>query len=123
MSATAAPKRRRKSISPSISNSNSAKLTDAGVAQLSKLGVALNAPELKGLSFRIVGHTDAVGAPDYNVALSERRADAVGAYLQQYYSVNPSRLALEGRGASELKDPAHPEDGVNRRVQVVTVTH
>lgn len=101
---------------------NSAHLTPEGVQMLGNLGVALNDPNLKTLRFRIVGHTDARGGPDYNLALSQRRAEAVGAYLNQTYGVDAGRLDLQGRGAAELKDPDHPEDGVNRRVQVVTLT-
>lgn len=100
---------------------DSANLTPEGVQALGALGVALNDPNLKALRFRIVGHTDARGGPDYNLALSERRAEAVGAYLARVYGVDGARLDLQGKGASELKDPGHPQDGVNRRVQVVTL--
>jgi flagellar motor protein MotB len=31
-------------------------------------------------------------------------------------------LSAKGYGKSQLLDPANPEDGVNRRVQVINVT-
>ncbi|MFL6709823.1 MAG: OmpA family protein [Massilia sp.] len=44
-----------------------------------------------------VGHTDAVGSDRYNQALSQRRADAVKAYLVQK-GLEPARLFSEGKG-------------------------
>ena len=44
-----------------------------------------------------VGHTDAVGSDRYNQALSQRRADAVKAYLVQK-GIEPARLFSEGKG-------------------------
>ncbi len=88
---------------------------------LDTLGKALRDPRLAGLSFEIIGHTDARGSDDYNLELSRRRAEAVRAYLVQFHRVDASHLKAEGRGKSQLKDPARPDDGVNRRVQVRTV--
>jgi outer membrane protein OmpA-like peptidoglycan-associated protein len=43
-------------------------------------GILLVYPDL---SLEVAGHTDSVGDDDYNQALSERRAEAVRAYLIQ----------------------------------------
>jgi outer membrane protein OmpA-like peptidoglycan-associated protein len=82
------------------------------------LGKALKDPRLAGQRFSIVGHTDARGGDAYNLALSRRRAEAVRARLVQFHGVDAARLVAEGHGMRELKDPAHPESGINRRVQV-----
>jgi len=100
---------------------DSARLTNDGAITLSALGKALIDHRLDGMRFRIVGHTDAVGAPDYNLELSKLRAATVGAYLLQFYGIESSRLDLYGAGATQLRDPYHPTDGINRRVQVVTL--
>lgn len=44
-----------------------------------------------------VGHTDSVGSDRYNQALSQRRAEAVKAYLVQK-GIDPARLYTEGKG-------------------------
>jgi outer membrane protein OmpA-like peptidoglycan-associated protein len=48
----------------------------------------------------IEGHTDSIGSDSYNQALSERRAQAVKAYLVSQ-GVAASRLSTEGKGESE----------------------
>ena len=60
---------------------NSDKLTQAAKENLDQFAQALKDPRLKGQSFEIDGHTDATGAEDYNLGLSERRASSVVAYL------------------------------------------
>ena len=65
----------------------------------------------------IIGHTDGLGDDDYNLALSQRRAEAVKSYLVSTYNVDPSRLVTVGRGESELLDAANPESPINRRVE------
>jgi outer membrane protein OmpA-like peptidoglycan-associated protein len=50
-----------------------------------------------GMSIEIVGHADAIGSGAYNQALSERRAQAVGARLLDY-GVAFQRISASGRG-------------------------
>ncbi|MEO6540201.1 MAG: OmpA family protein, partial [Ferruginibacter sp.] len=66
----------------------------------------------------VEGHTDDKGANDYNLALSERRAMAVGNYLKNA-GVAPSRLTINWYGETQPKvenssDVARAE---NRRVE------
>lgn len=68
------------------------------------------------------GHTDAKGSADYNQKLSERRAEAVRQYLIAQFALDKSRLTAKGFGKTRLLDPTKPEDGVNRRVQVLNTT-
>jgi outer membrane protein OmpA-like peptidoglycan-associated protein len=67
----------------------------------------------------IVGHTDNVGAADYNQKLSERRAQAVAQHFEAK-SVNPVRLAISGKGESAPITSNASESGrqANRRVEI-----
>lgn len=69
-------------------------------------------------SAKILGYTDALGAASYNQNLSQRRANAVAAYLTQEFGVDASRLTAEGRGeADPIADNATSEGRAqNRRV-------
>lgn len=98
---------------------NSAELTSDARITLEGLGNALRNPKLEGFTFTIAGHTDAKGGVEFNQKLSERRAEAVRSYLIGQFGVAAERLSAKGYGKSRLLDPEHPEDGVNRRVQVI----
>ncbi len=89
---------------------------------LSALGRALSDARLAKSIFLIAGHTDAKGKPDYNLDLSQRRAEAVRQHLVATYGLAPTRLVALGFGDTRLKDPQQPQSEVNRRVQVVNVT-
>jgi OOP family OmpA-OmpF porin len=100
---------------------NSATLTDEAKDTLRRLGAAFKSEQLSGYRFRVEGHTDAAGRPDYNKVLSLQRAQAVRDYLVSDLGVSSSRLQVVGRGQDEPLDPANPLSGVNRRVQVVNL--
>jgi len=103
-------------LTSSRSRSTSARIT------LDGLGSALSDPRLAGFSFLIAGHTDAKGGDEFNQKLSERRAEAVRDYIVAKFKFAPERLATRGYGKTQLLDPSRPEDGVNRRVQVINVS-
>jgi OOP family OmpA-OmpF porin len=94
---------------------NSDKLTQAARENLDQFAQALADPRLKGQKFEIDGHTDATGAEQYNLGLSERRAAAVVAYLASK-GLDPADLKAKGFGKSKprVADPFSPE---NRRVE------
>lgn len=46
----------------------------------------------------VEGHTDSIGEADYNMDLSQRRADAVLGVLVKKMGVNSERLTAEGYG-------------------------
>jgi outer membrane protein OmpA-like peptidoglycan-associated protein len=100
---------------------NSDKLTGDAYRVLRNLGVALKDSHLANYRFKIAGFTDAKGAAEFNQKLSERRAQSVRDYLVYQYDVEAERLDVAGYGMSQLADPAHPEDAVNRRVQVINL--
>ena len=85
------------------------------------MGRALSNPELKGSTFIVAGHTDAVGSDNYNQGLSERRADSIKRYLVDKFAIVGSDLVTVGYGKTKLKDPANPFSEVNRRFQVVNM--
>jgi outer membrane protein OmpA-like peptidoglycan-associated protein len=98
---------------------NSAVISPQAVPVLVKLGRALASSDLKGATFLINGHTDAAGNDSYNLALSERRAEAVKLYLAQHFNLPPDQLFAVGFGRSQLKNAADPLAAENRRVQIV----
>jgi outer membrane protein OmpA-like peptidoglycan-associated protein len=100
---------------------NSADIAKASLPSVQALGKALADPSLKGSTFVVAGHTDAIGGEDYNQGLSERRADTIKKYLVQNYGINGTDLVTVGYGKTKLKDAANGADPVNRRVQVVNM--
>src|SRR5690606_32582234 len=70
-------------------------------------------------SIEIVGHTDSTGSRAHNMALSQRRAQAVANYLSAQ-GVDPSRLSTRGAGPDQPVASNATADGraQNRRVEV-----
>ena len=94
---------------------NSDQLTASARENLSQFAKALLDPRLKGQKFEIDGHTDASGAEDYNMGLSERRAKAVVAFLASQ-GVDAATLASKGFGKTKPRVP-DPYSAENRRVE------
>jgi len=71
----------------------------------------------------IEGHTDNVGSAAANQTLSEKRAQAVVAWLSSH-GIEGSRLQAKGWGASKPVDDNATEDGraKNRRVELVKIS-
>lgn len=72
--------------------------------------------------FMIEGHTDAVGNPEDNLSLSDRRAEAVAVALTEQFQVPAENLVTQGYGEQYLKDPTDGPSRVNRRVAVRRIT-
>ena len=90
--------------------------SDPALQEISKL--LSGNPNLKVF---IVGHTDNVGGVDYNMKLSQARADAVVKVLTTKYKVTPQRLKAYGVGQLAPVAPNKTEEGraKNRRVELV----
>jgi outer membrane protein OmpA-like peptidoglycan-associated protein len=73
---------------------------------------------------QIVGHTDSTGGPDYNIGLSDKRAEAVRLALVEH-GVERGRLRSEGRGETQSKADNDTLAGraINRRVEFRRLDH
>jgi len=100
---------------------NSPDISGKSLPSVQALGRALSNPDLKGSTFIVAGHTDAVGGETYNQDLSERRADSIKRHLVKKFAIAGTDLVTVGYGKTKLKDSAHPTAEVNRRVQVVNM--
>ena len=75
----------------------------------------------------LTGHTDGKGTVDYNLALGQRRADAVKAFLASK-GVDPKIVQATSRGKADLLNNELTPDGkddpikrqANRRVEITT---
>ena len=99
---------------------NSAEVKPESQQALANLAQALQSKELVDAKFAVEGHTDAKGRAEYNLKLSQQRADAVRAFLARQ-GVTEVRLAAVGKGASELVNEADPLSAENRRVRIVNL--
>jgi outer membrane protein OmpA-like peptidoglycan-associated protein len=100
---------------------NSADISKNSMPAVQELGKALSNSSLRGSTFVVAGHTDAVGGETYNQDLSERRADTIKRYLTEKYGINGTDLVTVGYGKTKPKDVNAPMDPANRRVQVVNM--
>jgi outer membrane protein OmpA-like peptidoglycan-associated protein len=94
-------------------------LTDPAKETLDELATKLaKAPDMK---VTIDGHTDFIGSSDYNMALGERRANAVKDYLGGR-GVNANVVEVRTFGESQPSDSNQTAEGraVNRRAEVTT---
>lgn len=74
--------------------------------------------EYPDIRVEIQGHTDDVGPADYNLMLSQRRAEAVKKFLVEH-GIDASRLIAKGYGETKPKVPNTSEENraKNRRVE------
>ena len=75
------------------------------------------------LRLSIEGHTDADGAEEANLKLSQARAAAVRAYLMDRHGLDGGRLETKGLGESKPIDGNDTPEGKanNRRVELVRI--
>ena len=88
---------------------------------LGRIADTLYQPSLWGYKFLIVGHTVSTGKRDYNLTLSQRRADVIRDMLINTFKISPKRLVTLGLGEEQMLDSAHPTAPVNQQFQIVTV--
>jgi OOP family OmpA-OmpF porin len=69
------------------------------------------------------GHTDSIGSDEYNLRLSQRRAEAVAAWLAAH-GIAAARLTAKGFGESKPVADNRTAEGRqrNRRIEIVVGT-
>jgi outer membrane protein OmpA-like peptidoglycan-associated protein len=74
---------------------------------------------VEGYSISVYGYTDDVGTADYNLNLSEKRAQAVHDYLVEA-GVDPKIITTKGYGKSDPRVPGNSDAArsTNRRVEI-----
>ena len=72
-------------------------------------------------TFLIVGRTESTGRRDNNLALSQRRAEAIRDALVITFRVSSKRLLAVGLGEEQLLDADHPKSAVNQQSTIVTI--
>ncbi len=96
---------------------DSAKLTGDSNAKLDDIVKIMN--RHSSLKVEIAGHTDSQGPEDYNLGLSQRRAQSVANYLSAH-GVDAGRMKAKGYGESQPVADNSTEAGraANRRVEL-----
>jgi OOP family OmpA-OmpF porin len=95
----------------------SAELPDTLKKQLEVFAEVLKTRKGSGKVVTVVGHADASGAAATNMALSQKRAEAVKDYLVEL-GADPTMLTPVGQGANEPKNAKDPFAAENRRVEI-----
>ncbi|TIQ38148.1 MAG: flagellar motor protein MotB [Mesorhizobium sp.] len=102
----------------------SATISDTEVQKLEGVATAMEKLLKKNPAetFLIEGHTDAVGTPDANLALSDRRAEAVAEALTNSFGIPAENLTTQGYGEEYLKVNTPGPNRENRRVAIRRIT-
>jgi outer membrane protein OmpA-like peptidoglycan-associated protein/predicted nucleic acid-binding Zn-ribbon protein len=98
---------------------NGGEVRDTAHDSLAKVAELINL--YKSQPVLIVGHTDAIGARDYNQTLSERRAGLVRQFFIDHFDVAAARLSTRGMGEQEpiASNATAAGRRANRRVEVL----
>ena len=102
---------------------DSAVLQPSAIEQLRKLGTLIQ--RNPGATFTVEGYTDSFGTPEYNIDLSQRRADSVKQYLVEAMGISPAQIETRGYGMTKFRASPNgsiEEQSPNRRVEIVVHT-
>ncbi|MEO0454121.1 MAG: OmpA family protein [Verrucomicrobiota bacterium] len=97
----------------------SASLTSSGEEKLERVATYLS--QAKDLKITIEGHTDSIDSEEFNLKLSQDRAQAVADWFEDVAGMDPNLFAVIGYGESrplveQTNDPV--EERLNRRVEI-----
>jgi len=98
-------------------------LQASAIGQLQKLGTLIQ--RNPKATFSVEGYTDSFGTYEYNLDLSQRRADSVKRYLVEAMRINPAQIETRGYGPAKFRASPNgsiEEQSSNRRVEVVVRT-
>jgi outer membrane protein OmpA-like peptidoglycan-associated protein len=98
-------------------------LQSSAIGQLQKLGTLIQ--RNPKATFTVEGYTDSFGTVEYNLDLSQRRADSVKRYLVEVMRINPAQVETRGYGATKFRTSPNgsiDEQSPNRRVEIVVHT-
>ncbi|MBW4670533.1 MAG: OmpA family protein [Cyanomargarita calcarea GSE-NOS-MK-12-04C] len=98
----------------------SAELTDEDKQMLNSLVSQLKEFDQKTVGVRVIGHTNARGEADFNVPLSQERAQAVANYLRSRGV--KLKITASGKGASKPLPDTDPLDRRNKRTEIRLVS-
>lgn len=101
---------------------DSATLSPTAQSNLQKLANSLETYD--NTNVHIIGHTDDVGAAEYNERLSERRAQSAVDYLVNL-GITQERLIVRGMGEEDplVENETEEDRAMNRRIEVVIVAN
>ena len=88
---------------------DSADLQPSAINQLQKLAVLIK--RNPRATFTVEGYTDSFGSPEYNLDLSQRRADSVKQYLVNGMGITPDQVQTRGYGQSKFLVQPNPNVG------------
>jgi outer membrane protein OmpA-like peptidoglycan-associated protein len=97
--------------------SGKSEILDSMKMDLAKVGnFLLDNPEMR---LNIFGHTDSKGDPQFNVELSQHRADAIKEYLVLHFNLDETRIGATGYGSKKpiVKELTDRDRRINRRVE------
>jgi OOP family OmpA-OmpF porin len=98
-------------------------ITDDGEARLREIGTVLIT--IIDADIEVHGHTDATGPENYNMGLSQRRAEAVRDWLLENYSqLSANQFTVRQFGENQPIDTNDTREGRarNRRVEIKVIT-
>jgi len=104
-------------------NFDSAVITDEGEAKLREIGATLIT--IMDADIEVHGHTDATGPEEYNMGLSQRRAEAVRDWLLEHFNeLNANQFTVRQFGENQPIATNDTREGraQNRRVEIKVIT-
>ena len=111
-----APKRQAIVLNNVLFDFDKSTLKPEGKAELDKLIGVMK--EFGGDTVVVIGHTDSIGTDAYNMALGQRRADAVAAYLTAN-GIDAGRIGTKSMGESSpaVANDSRANRALNRRAE------
>ncbi len=102
---------------------DSAEMDELTSGNILELGKVLSGEDYASKTFTLIGHSDVRGGWDYNMVLSEQRAEAARLALESDFPSLQGRLRTMGAGESRPKYPgenlSESDHRLNRRLEVI----